>query len=137
MAQEINLFYSSKLMIGHMRELHDVLSILQGSGQMDLLREVMSNVGCIFEAHLPDLNDIIKRSNAAEQNEENKKVYMFLMLAWAIISDCDINSEVIRWAGPPRFTLWGVYRVFALRHYEGEFEYTGMECLNNTIPSQQ
>ena len=53
------------------------------------------------------------------QNEPNKKLYMFLMLAWAIISDCDINSEVIRWVGPARFTLWGVWRVLALRHYPG------------------
>ena len=45
------------------------------------------------------------------------KLYMFLMMGWAIISDCDINSEVIRCVGPPRFTIWGVYRVLALRNY--------------------
>lgn len=57
------------------------------------------------------------------------------MMSWAIISDVDINSEVIRWAGAPRFTVWGVYRVFSLRHYQGELELTGMECHNNSIPT--
>lgn len=57
------------------------------------------------------------------QNEDQKKLYMFLMMAWAVISDCDINSEVIRWAGHSRFTLWGIYRVASIRHYPGEFNY--------------
>lgn len=62
------------------------------------------------------------------QNEEQKKVYMFLCMTWAIISDCDINSEVIRWVGPPRFILWGVYRVLSVRHYPGEFTYKGFKA---------
>jgi len=53
-----------------------------------------------------------------EYNE--KKVYMFLLMAWAVVSDCDINSEVIRCCGPPRFTVWGVYRVLSVRHYAGD-----------------
>ena len=62
------------------------------------------------------------------QNEDSKKLYMFLMMAWAVISDCDINSEVIRCCGPPRFTLWGVMRVFFLRHYPGFLSYKGASC---------
>ena len=50
---------------------------------------------------------------------------MFLMLGWAIVSDCDINSEVIRWIGPARFTIWGVYRVLFLREYPAQFRYKG------------
>lgn len=50
---------------------------------------------------------------------------MFLSLAWAIISDCDINSEVIRCVGSPRFTIWGVYRILALRHYGGQLSFRG------------
>ena len=49
------------------------------------------------------------------------KLYMFLMMAWALVSDCDINSEAIRCIGPPRFTIWGVYRLIALRNYFGKF----------------
>lgn len=52
---------------------------------------------------------------------------MFLMLGWAIISDCDINSEVIRWIGPARFTIWGVYRVLFLRHYPAKLTIKGFK----------
>lgn len=47
---------------------NDVLAILKGSGMTELSKELMSNLGCIFEAHLPDLHAVIKRSNL--QNEE-------------------------------------------------------------------
>jgi sphingosine kinase len=77
--------------------------------------------------------DLTELEMEYDQNEENSKLYMFLMLSWAIISDCDINSEVIRWAGPPRFTLWGIYRVFALRHYPGTLEWFGEKTISNNF----
>ena len=49
------------------------------------------------------------------QNEEQKKLYSFLGLAWAIFSDIDINSEAIRCIGYNRFLVWGVYRVLIPR----------------------
>jgi sphingosine kinase len=51
--------------------------------------------------------------------QPDKKLYMFLSLAWAIVSDIDINSEVIRCIGPTRFTIWGIYRLINLRNYLG------------------
>lgn len=48
---------------------------------------------------------------------ENKKIFMFLSLTWCIISDIDINSEVLRWMGSTRFTIYGVYRLMRVRHY--------------------
>jgi len=77
--------------------------------------------------------DLTELEMEYSQNEENKKLYMFLMLAWAIISDCDINSEVIRCVGPPRFTLWGIYRVLSLRHYPGAIEYLGEKTVSNNF----
>lgn len=59
------------------------------------------------------------------------KLYMFLMMAWALVSDCDINSEVIRCIGSPRFTIWGVYRLMALRNYYGKFSVQGQKILSN------
>ena len=53
------------------------------------------------------------------------KVYSFLSFAWAIISDADINSEVIRWIGEARFTIWGAFRIFFKRQYPGEVELEG------------
>jgi sphingosine kinase len=56
---------------------------------------------------------------------------MFLAMAWAVIADCDINSEAIRWAGEPRFTLWGIYRVLAVRNYFGKLSFKGQDIKSN------
>ena len=56
---------------------------------------------------------------------EQRRVYSFLSVAWAIVADCDINSEVIRWAGSARFTMWGVWRCMSMIRYRGSLEYTG------------
>jgi sphingosine kinase len=61
---------------------------------------------------------------------EQKTIYSFLSTAWAIIADCDINSEVIRWAGSARFTLWGVLRVFFMRKYLGSLSFNGFNVQN-------
>ena len=64
---------------------------------------------------------------------------MFLMMGWAIVSDCDINSEVIRWIGPARFTIWGVYRVLFLRHYPATLTYKGfrLNSKDHRIPLEE
>jgi hypothetical protein len=54
-----------------------------------------------------------------------EKIYSFLSLFWAILADCDINSEVIRCIGSARFTIWGVYRVICSKRYAGSIYYTG------------
>ena len=45
---------------------------------------------------------------------------MFLSMTWAIIADIDINSEVIRYLGPVRLTIWGAYRTLFVKSYEGK-----------------
>ena len=75
--------------------------------------------------------DLTELTMEYHQNEENKKLYMFLSMAWAFVSDCDINSEAIRWAGEPRFTIWGVYRLLVVRDYRGVFQYKGQQVKSN------
>ncbi len=58
-----------------------------------------------------------------EGEYETQKIYSFLACAWAVIADCDLNSEVLRWMGPPRFTVWGLYRVLCMRRYRGTIQY--------------
>lgn len=60
-----------------------------------------------------------------EAEYQKEKIYSFLSTFWGILADCDINSEVIRWAGSARFTIWGVYRVLCTRTYRGSLFYTG------------
>lgn len=59
---------------------------------------------------------------------------MFLSFMWAIISDIDINSEVIRCCGSARFTIWGVYRALSVRTYPGTFSYKGFDVTNVNNP---
>lgn len=61
---------------------------------------------------------------------ESKPIFSFLACAWAIIADCDINSELIRCIGEARFTIWGVWRVLALKRYRGSFDFNGFKLQN-------
>ena len=63
--------------------------------------------------------------------QPDKKLYMFLILAWAYISDCDINSETLRWAGSARFDMWGAYRLMAIKEYAGSFSMKGEKVTQN------
>jgi diacylglycerol kinase family enzyme len=48
--------------------------------------------------------------------QPDQKVYMFLSLSWGYITDCDIESEVIRWAGLVRSEIWGAYRIVSRKY---------------------
>ena len=45
---------------------------------------------------------------------EPRPIYSFLSVAWSVIADIDLNSEVFRCLGPFRFDLWGFWRVLSL-----------------------
>ena len=49
---------------------------------------------------------------------------------WGVLADCDINSEVIRWVGSARFTLWGIFRVICMKRYAGSMYFTGSKFFN-------
>lgn len=57
-------------------------------------------------------------------------IYSFLSVCWAVIADCDLNSEVLRCLGPVRFTIWGVWRCLALIRYQGSLACTGTQIRN-------
>ena len=61
-------------MLEHMTLLNDTLNILNSAKTNDLYKELISNIGCIFEAHLPDLNEVFKRCNASSANEAAKEI---------------------------------------------------------------
>ncbi len=41
-------------------------------------------------------------------------MYSFLSIGTGFLSDCDIESERLRWLGEPRFALWAVYRLVSV-----------------------
>lgn len=49
--------------------------------------------------------------------------WSFLSFAWGLVSDVDIESEVLRCCGSLRFDLWAVWRVLTLRQYMGTLSY--------------
>jgi len=67
---------------------------------------------------------------------QKDKIYSFLSTFWGVLADCDINSEVIRWVGTSRFTLWGILRVFCIRQYLGSVYYTGQQIINKRDAAQ-
>ena len=58
---------------------------------------------------------------AIEQN--NKKYYSCLSLAWGLISDADIESEKFKFLGSLRFDLYGLFLIFLMRTYKGKFSF--------------
>jgi sphingosine kinase len=65
-----------------------------------------------------------------EGEYQKEKIYSFLSTAWAVIADCDINSEVLRWMGPSRFSIWGLYRILCLKRYRGSIYFSGQKLKN-------
>ncbi len=57
-------------------------------------------------------------------------IYSFLSVAWAVIADCDLNSEVLRCLGSVRFTIWGVWRCLALLRYQASLTCSGTSVRN-------
>ena len=60
-------------------------------------------------------------------------MYSFLSVAWSVLADIDINSEVIRCCGPARFTTWGVIRTLFMRDYFGSLRYFGDSSMTSRV----
>jgi sphingosine kinase len=61
--------------------------------------------GCVKEMDLLE----------CELLSEDKKIFAFLSVAWGIIADIDLESEVCRCCGPFRYSLYGAFRWMCLR----------------------
>ena len=66
-------FYQSSSMLEHMSLVNEVLNILHCTNSQDQTKELMSNIGCIFESHLPDLHALIKKADASQEDPEAAK----------------------------------------------------------------
>jgi hypothetical protein len=59
-----------------------------------------------------------------------RKVYMILNFCWAVIGDCDLGSESLRFMGNNRYWVWGTYRVLNTIKYPGSVSYKGYSVTN-------
>ena len=48
---------------------------------------------------------------------EDQRIFSFLSLTWAFISEADLGSESLRFLGETRFEVYGAWRLIALRSY--------------------
>jgi len=60
---------------------------------------------------------------ATAEVAEHRLGWSMLSLSWGIISDVDLESEVLRWAGPLRLTLYALWRISFLRRYSATLKY--------------
>lgn len=65
-----------------------------------------------------------------EGEYQSEKIYSFLCTFWAVLADIDINSEVLRCLGSPRFTLWGIYRTLCRKSYRGSVYFSGQSVIH-------
>ena len=81
------------------------------------VRDAVAATLCVIKGHHIPLDLMSARQ------EGRDIAWSFLMFAWGLVADIDIESERFRWAGDARFTLSGVTRLFNLRAYRARLDY--------------
>ncbi|ESO02544.1 hypothetical protein HELRODRAFT_106711 [Helobdella robusta] len=63
------------------------------------------------------------------ETSSNKTLYSILSVAWGIVADVDIESEMYRYLGKARFTVGAIKRIVNLRKYKGTLSF--LPCSND------
>jgi len=110
---ELKAFYEGDRFGEHMSLVNDVIAVLKGAGLNDSLKELMGNIGCIFEAHLPDVHAVIKRLSRqdADRPAERIEIRMKPILQKDIASSGMVNSlfKNVSWELPTRLNLFSEF----------------------------
>ncbi|ODM99925.1 Sphingosine kinase 1 [Orchesella cincta] len=61
--------------------------------------------------------------NLAEVSLDGRTSFSFLSVGWGLLSDIDIESEVLRAVGEVRFVIWSFVRLAKFRRYNAELSY--------------
>ncbi|KAK5642278.1 hypothetical protein RI129_008445 [Pyrocoelia pectoralis] len=64
-------------------------------------------------------------------------LFSFLSIGWGILSDIDIESEILRALGEPRYVLWSVARVISLKSYSGKVYYLPANATFTTFETKR
>ena len=65
-----------------------------------------------------------------EFRNRSDRVYSFLLMCFGMLSDIDLESEVLRCLGDSRLWIWALWRSMKLRRYNITFSYIGEEIEN-------
>ena len=99
-----------------------------GNGLIKSLLDVRGECYGVEEAAwliIRGFRDAIDLTVLRLEYQPERPVYSFLSLAWSVIADIDLNSEVCRCLGPLRFDLWGAWRVMSLLIQRGSYQIEG------------
>lgn len=61
--------------------------------------------------------------DVATISQGKTRFFSVLMLAWGLVADIDIESEIWRWMGGARLDLYALKRIFQLRKYNGRIHF--------------
>jgi sphingosine kinase len=54
---------------------------------------------------------------------DDRKLFSFLSAGWGLLADIDVESEILRAIGEPRFTVWSLLRLMKLKTYRAQLSY--------------
>jgi len=75
--------------------------------------DAVSAVLAIIRGHVEKLDA------ASVEQEGVTRFHSVLSIGWGLASDTDVESDALRWCGPVRFTIQGVFNIAKKRVYQG------------------
>lgn len=64
-----------------------------------------------------------KDTDLSLYNTASKSYWSFLTFSWSMLADIDIDSELVRFLGPFRFDIWGLWCTIKMKKYRAKFSY--------------
>ncbi|CAO2823778.1 unnamed protein product [Amaranthus hypochondriacus] len=107
-----------------------------GNGVAKSLLDSVGDPFSVFNATVAIIRGHKTFLDVATISQGNTRFFSVLMLAWGLVADIDIESEIWRWMGAARLDLYALKRIFQLRKYNGRIHFvpaSGFEDYTETI----
>ncbi|KAL0353149.1 UNVERIFIED_CONTAM: Sphingosine kinase [Sesamum angustifolium] len=90
-----------------------------GNGMVKSLLDSRGQPCSPFNATLAIIRGHKRSLDVATISQGDTRFFSLLMLAWGLVADIDIESEIYRWMGSARLDFYALQRIFGLRSYNG------------------
>ncbi|KAL2244832.1 UNVERIFIED_CONTAM: Sphingosine kinase 1 [Sesamum indicum] len=90
-----------------------------GNGMVKSLLDSRGQPCSPFNATLAIIRGHKRSLDVATISQGDTRFFSLLMLAWGLVADIDIESEIYRWMGSARLDFYALQRIFGLRNYNG------------------
>ncbi|KAL2932047.1 Sphingosine kinase 1 [Bienertia sinuspersici] len=94
-----------------------------GNGVAKSLLDSVGDPCSAFNATVAIIRGHRTSLDVATISQGKTRFYSVLMLAWGLVADIDIESEIWRWMGGARLDLYALKRIFQLRKYNGRIHF--------------